>query len=212
MFNFFIRPALLIAASASLGACSSSDGYGRSVVSVGYSTGGYYPYAARFDRSGYYGWYDGFYYPGTGYYIYDRAGSRHRWNDSHRRYWEARRGGRSVRDNWSGYRDQRYAGRQPDRRVERNWQGQGSRQQRQQSQQWQQRQQQQDQTRRRDDRQQWQGGDRRSEQSGEVRRAPPQAERPQQRAERQQQRAERSNRQVNRGQEFRRGRDRRGKN
>ncbi|MET0180880.1 MAG: hypothetical protein ABW194_10430, partial [Novosphingobium sp.] len=57
--------------------------------------------------SPYYGWYDGFYYPGTGYYIYDNGGRRHRWSDGHRRYWEGRRGGRDARANWSGYRRDR---------------------------------------------------------------------------------------------------------
>ena len=29
-----------------------------------------------------YGWNDDFYYPGTGYYVYSRDGSRHRWTDA----------------------------------------------------------------------------------------------------------------------------------
>ena len=94
MSSPLFRPVALLAATLALGACTTYDqGYSRVGVSYGY--GSYAPY---------YGWYDGFYYPGTGYYIYDRYGSRHRWSDSHRRYWEGRRGGRHVRDNWSGYR------------------------------------------------------------------------------------------------------------
>jgi hypothetical protein len=108
------RPALLLAATAALGACSTYGGYGGSSVSVGYSSGGYYPY--RYSPYSYYGWYDGFYYPGAGYYIYDSYGRRHRWNDSHRHYWEGRRDGRRDRsENWDGYRRDR-DGRYHDRR------------------------------------------------------------------------------------------------
>jgi hypothetical protein len=103
------RPLLLFAATAALGACTAYDRYGyggTSVgVSVGYGSG--YPYGGYYSRYPYYGWYDGFYYPGLGYYIYDRYGQRHRWNDHHRRYWEARRGDRRYwrerRENWNGY-------------------------------------------------------------------------------------------------------------
>jgi hypothetical protein len=105
MIARLVRPALLLAATAALGACSSY-GYGGSRVSVGYSSGGYYPYS--YSRYPYYGWYDGFYYPGTGYYIFDSYGRRHRWSDRHRHYWEGRRGGhRDSRDNWGGYRRDR---------------------------------------------------------------------------------------------------------
>lgn len=90
--------AALIAASAALGlsACMGDD-YGYGGMSLGYGSGYYggYPY---------YGWYDDFYYPGTGYYVYDRIGRRHSWSDSQRRYWEGRRGDRRYRENWSGYR------------------------------------------------------------------------------------------------------------
>jgi hypothetical protein len=74
---------------AALGGCAYDDGYGYGGVSMGYG-GGYGPY----DPYGYYGyggWYDGYYYPGTGYYIYDRGGKRYRWNDRQRAYWERRR-------------------------------------------------------------------------------------------------------------------------
>jgi len=90
--------AALLAASAAFGltGCMGDD-YGYGGVSLGYG-GGYY--------SGYpyYGWYDDYYYPGAGYYIYDRGGSRYRWSDSQRRYWEGRRGTVTGRENWSGYR------------------------------------------------------------------------------------------------------------
>ena len=86
---------LAAAASLGLGACSTYDDgrYGYSRVSVGLNYG-----------SPYYGWYDGFYYPGTGYYIYDRRGYRQRWSNRYRDYWVARRpGGRRYVDNWAGY-------------------------------------------------------------------------------------------------------------
>lgn len=108
------------------------DGYGYGGVSAGYGSGGYYGYGNDYGYGyGYpgYGWYDGFYYPGRGYYIYDRGGKRHRWDDHHRRHWEGRR---DHAGNWDGRRrDGSYAGDafrgNPDRRgaqVQRNRQGQ----------------------------------------------------------------------------------------
>ena len=38
-----------------------------------------------------FGWNDGFYYPGTGIYVYDRSHHRHQWSDSQRHYWTERR-------------------------------------------------------------------------------------------------------------------------
>lgn len=63
-------------------------GYGPSLAYGGYG-GGY---------GGYGGWYNDFYYPGAGIYVFDRSGRRSRWNDGQRRYWEGRRG------NWQGQR------------------------------------------------------------------------------------------------------------
>ncbi len=99
-----IFPAILAASAAfALSGCVT-DGYGYGGVDVGYGSGygggygnGYY------GGDPYWGWNDDFYYPGAGYYIYDRGGSRHRWNDSQRAYWEGRRGNRPGRENWSGY-------------------------------------------------------------------------------------------------------------
>lgn len=95
---------LIAAAGLGLTACGYNDGYGYGGLSVGYGGGGYYrPYYGS-----YYGWYDDYYYPGIGFYIYDRRGYRHRWSDRHRRYWEGRRGSYSHhRPNWGGYRYQR---------------------------------------------------------------------------------------------------------
>lgn len=99
---------MLAGATLGLGGCTMLGGYGG--LDVGYNDG-YYDsgygdpyYGDSYYGNSYYGWYDGYYYPGTGYYLYDRAGSRHRWNDRHRRYWEARRGNRQGRENWSNYR------------------------------------------------------------------------------------------------------------
>lgn len=83
-----------------LGGCMGDYGYGG----VGYASsyyddygyGGYGPSYAY--GSPYGGWYNNFYYPGTGVYVFDRGGRRTRWNDGQRRYWEGRRG------NWQGQR------------------------------------------------------------------------------------------------------------
>ena len=86
-----------LAATAFLGlsACSTYGGYGYGGASYGASLG----YAS----SPYYGWYDDFYYPGSGYYVYDRVGRRHAWNDGQRRYWQGRRSEGRPRANWNGY-------------------------------------------------------------------------------------------------------------
>jgi hypothetical protein len=92
-----------------LGGCAYDDGYyGGVSVGTGYYGGGYYDdyWGSGYYRPGYYGgWYDGFYYPGSGYYVYDRGGHRHRWNDGQRRYWEGRRDTRrddGRRGAWNG--------------------------------------------------------------------------------------------------------------
>jgi hypothetical protein len=103
----------LIAASltgaALLGGCSDR-GYGYGGVEVGYNASWGDPY---------WGWYGDYYYPGTGYYVYDRQNRRHRWNDGQRGYWEGRsqtwRGARrEMRPMWRDYgvtRDNRGGGR-----------------------------------------------------------------------------------------------------
>ena len=110
-----------LAATAAIPLAGCSDyyddygyGYSRpySYGSYGYSSRPYYygsgyatPYAYY---TPYYGWYGNYYYPGVGIYIYDRSGSRYRWNDTYRNYWESRRGSDySGRENWSGYRYRR---------------------------------------------------------------------------------------------------------
>ena len=98
----FARPAFALAAVLTVAGCTSYDhgrGYGYSSASIGYYDGGYYD-------GDYYGWSGDYYYPGNGYYLYDRSGGRHRWDDRQRHYWEGRRGRDHNRgDNWSGYHD-----------------------------------------------------------------------------------------------------------
>jgi hypothetical protein len=98
--------ALAVTASLGLAACAYDEGYGYG--GVGYASGYYGDYYGGYGYAGYpsyYGWYDDFYYPGIGFYVYDRGGHRYRWNDKHRRYWEGRRGNGGRRSaHWDGYR------------------------------------------------------------------------------------------------------------
>ncbi len=134
--------AIIVAAGVGLGGCAYGP-YGGTGVSVGYGNGYYDPYydaryspygsrygsrygygysPYRYSRYGYgygyapYGWYDGFYYPGTGYYVYDSYRRPRYWSDAQRRYWNqrlityrTRNGNRSeIRSNWSDFlRDRR---------------------------------------------------------------------------------------------------------
>jgi hypothetical protein len=69
-------------------------GYGGGYGGYGYNSGGYgyggygspYGYGAGYG-SPYYGWYNNYYYPGTGYYVYDSYRRPIRWSDSQRNYW-----------------------------------------------------------------------------------------------------------------------------
>ncbi|KFG88384.1 Peptidase [Sphingobium herbicidovorans NBRC 16415] len=99
--------AIGLAGTVALGGCGYDNGYyGGVSVGSGYYAGGYYDdyWGPGYYQPGYYGgWYNGFYYPGSGYYVYDRGGRRHRWNDGQRRYWEGRRGQQAQRgDHWRG--------------------------------------------------------------------------------------------------------------
>ena len=74
-------------------------GYGGGYPGYGYGYGAGYPgygYGAGYPGYGYgyapyWGWNDDFYYPGTGYYVYDIYRRPHRWTDAQRRYWNALR-------------------------------------------------------------------------------------------------------------------------
>lgn len=101
--------AVLLVAGVGLGGCASYSpfGYGNG-VSIGYGNNGYYdPYYSRYGSryAGYspYGWYDGFYYPGAGYYVYDQYRNPYYWNDYQRRYWTVRRKDPSVREVWTDF-------------------------------------------------------------------------------------------------------------
>ena len=126
MLNHRIRGALVaLAASAGLTACASYGPYGGSSVGVGVSYGGGYggygygspygygygsPYYASYP---YYGWYDGFYYPGAGYWLYDPWGYRHPITERQSDYWRNllkkfrdARGNAELKENFSGFEAQ----------------------------------------------------------------------------------------------------------
>jgi hypothetical protein len=127
---------LLLGSGLTLGACAYDDGYGYGGVSAryggGYGSGWCDPYfddcyGAAYDP--WFGWYDGYYYPGWGYYVYDRYRRPYAWNDYQRRYWESRRYHWRDRDwndprweRWDHWddrdwrRDRRWRGRDGDRR------------------------------------------------------------------------------------------------
>jgi hypothetical protein len=95
----------LIAAAAlgTAGVLAGCTDYGYS--SVGYSAG---IYDGGFGDP-YWGWYDDYYYPGTGVYVYDSGRRRHRWNEVQRSYWQQRhqgwRGDRGrMRADWRDFR------------------------------------------------------------------------------------------------------------
>ena len=104
--RILIRSAIVaagLAGAAALGGCTDEGyGYGYTGVSVGYDAAWGDPY---------WGWYDDYYYPGTGVWVYTRDRHRHRWNDRQRNYWEGRRshwrGDRSWRNNWHDFRPRR---------------------------------------------------------------------------------------------------------
>ena len=86
------------------------DGYGYGYSPYGYSPYGYsrYGYNSGYYGSPYWGWYDNYYYPGSGYYVYDRYRRPHRWSDSQRDYWLQRQKAagviaRALRPNWNDF-------------------------------------------------------------------------------------------------------------
>ena len=84
-----------------LGGCYMSDGlYGGLSVGAGDYYGGnpygYDPYGGYYGGHDY-GWYDNYYYPGSGGYIYDRAGRRYAMRQQDRAYWLQRREARADR-------------------------------------------------------------------------------------------------------------------
>lgn len=126
--KIFGRNAFLkIAALATAGLGASGCVYD---VGLGYASDGYYDDAYSCDPYGGYdsyydcdyghgfynigfggGWYDNYWYPGHGFYLFDNVGRRYPMRDNHRRYWSERRH-HFYRENRGRHRDGgRYEGR-----------------------------------------------------------------------------------------------------
>ena len=73
-------------ATLGLSACAD-DGYGYGGIGAGYGPA---YYGDPLYDGGYYGWYGDSYYPGSGYYVYDRDHNQRQWNHHERRYWHER--------------------------------------------------------------------------------------------------------------------------
>ena len=95
-----LSPLILLTAPLLLAGCmyyplgSDSDYNGDGGFYGGASVGGgYYGAGPGYYPGGYpaSGWYDDYYYPGNGYYVYDRAGRRHEMRDKDRARWLERR-------------------------------------------------------------------------------------------------------------------------
>lgn len=127
--------ALALIGAATLGGCATYDPYYGASVGVGsryydpyydrgyspyygggygnYGYGNYGNYGSRYGNYGspYGGWYQGYYYPGTGVYVYDRQRRSYRLSNAQRRYWEQqrvlRRADPRVRENVRQYRGER---------------------------------------------------------------------------------------------------------
>lgn len=104
---------LALVAGLGLGGCAYGP-YGGLGVGVGYGNAGYYdpyydsyndPYYGRGYGYSPYGWYDDFYYPGSGYYVYDSYRRPYHWSDAQRRYWQdrARRYGGTPTTYWGDF-------------------------------------------------------------------------------------------------------------
>lgn len=101
---------LVAAGALALGGCAYGDlGYGFGGGYGGYGYGAYnspyYGYSAPYYGAGapYFGWYDDYYYPGAGIYVYDSYRRPHRWNDRQRTYWSSRQTSGARTMNWSGF-------------------------------------------------------------------------------------------------------------
>lgn len=128
------RIAALGLATLGLSACYYDAGVGLGYYDDGYSyydrydCDPYSPFDSYYDcdyRYGFYnigyggGWYQDYWYPGYGFYIFDRGGKRYRMYDHHRRYWAGKRhewyrehhGRRDGRDRYrDGDRRRNYGG------------------------------------------------------------------------------------------------------
>ena len=97
--------AFILVSGLSLSACATYGDYG-----YGYGRHGYGGYGSSISigigAGDYYGWNRGYYYPGTGYYVYDRYRRPYRWDGYQQRYWTNRHNywrqnhRRGPRSNW----------------------------------------------------------------------------------------------------------------
>ncbi|QTD55337.1 hypothetical protein [Parasphingorhabdus cellanae] len=141
----FVKPILLGGAMLGLSACAYGGGsYGDGYVNgAGYACDPYAPfddYYACDNGYGYAnigfggGWYDSFYYPGYGIYIFDRRGSRYAMKRHHRYHWARQRakfgsrrggydgigrGGRNLTPEQRAERRERIRNLTPEQRAER---------------------------------------------------------------------------------------------
>jgi hypothetical protein len=88
---------VLLLTVAGLGACASNSAYAQVPAGLGYDAPYYDPAACWADgwsdlsQMPYCGWYDGFFYPGTGIYVYGHDRRPHVWSDGQQNYWSGRR-------------------------------------------------------------------------------------------------------------------------
>ncbi len=90
-----LRVAFIGGAVATLGACADGyygGGYGGGVAYAGGYSGPLGYGGDYYGGVGYpgYGYYNDYYYPGTGIYVFDRGGRRRSWNDDERNHWQHR--------------------------------------------------------------------------------------------------------------------------
>jgi hypothetical protein len=117
-----LNVAMLVTASVELSGCvyDGGLGYASNYYDDGYSCDpngsydAYYDcdYQQGFANTGFGGgWYDNYYYPGYGFYLFDNVGRRYPMREYHRRYWGEKRQGH-FREQRSRDRDgRRYEGR-----------------------------------------------------------------------------------------------------
>jgi hypothetical protein len=89
------------AAALSVGACASAGGlYGGVASGYGYDNFDCPPYNYSYGGLGYCGWYNGFFYPGFGGFVFDRDHQRHRMTGDQHNYFSRQArgpdGGRRV--------------------------------------------------------------------------------------------------------------------
>lgn len=106
MRKTFLKIAVLATAGMAVSGCTYDMGLGYASDGYGYGGSGYYdcdpysPFDSYYDCDNGYGfsnigygggWYDNYWYPGYGYFLFDNYGRRFSMRDNHRRYWGERR-------------------------------------------------------------------------------------------------------------------------